>query len=290
MPRLGVENMSIDQEMLQQTNRDGLLRLRIYRWKEPTVSLGYFQKLSDFQTFQGQHSLPVVRRSTGGGAIVHHHDWTYSIAIPGELAGGNALGASALLYDCMHRAVIGWLASRSVVARKWTDKTLQVTPQSSVKAADNTNTAPESPSDAPAASCTPKACNFLCFERRTAGDVVVDLSAAGLVGTQPVGTQHFRSKDAKVMGSAQRRLGGSLLQHGSLLLRTSPFAPSLLGLFELAGREFEDYLSDFSGALVSALMTQFSIQFQSIDSGQPLAPISDEVRSRVETLAWTARI
>jgi hypothetical protein len=60
----------------------------------------------------------------------------------------------------------------------------------------------------------------LCFERRSQGDIVVG--------------------DAKVMGSAQRRIDGALLQHGSLLLQSSPHAPSLAGLRELPGGSFTD--------------------------------------------------
>lgn len=57
----------------------------------------------------------------------------------------------------------------------------------------------------------------LCFLHHTAGDLV----AAG----------------AKVAGSAQRKLRNALLQHGSLLLNRSEFAPVLAGTNDLAGRE-----------------------------------------------------
>lgn len=57
----------------------------------------------------------------------------------------------------------------------------------------------------------------LCFFHQTAGDLL-------LQGT-------------KVAGSAQRKHRGALLQHGSILLRRSPHAPELPGLFDLAGEE-----------------------------------------------------
>ncbi len=57
----------------------------------------------------------------------------------------------------------------------------------------------------------------LCFLHQTAGDLVI--------------------ADSKVAGSAQRKLRGALLQHGSLLLRRSPFAPELAGMCDLAGRD-----------------------------------------------------
>jgi lipoate-protein ligase A len=43
--------------------------------------------------------------------------------------------------------------------------------------------------------------------------------------------------DAKVVGSAQRRHRGAILQHGAILLATSPHAPMLPGIWELTGRE-----------------------------------------------------
>jgi lipoate-protein ligase A len=57
----------------------------------------------------------------------------------------------------------------------------------------------------------------LCFLHQTPGDLVIDGS--------------------KVAGSAQRKMRGSLLQHGSLLLRRSEFAPVLPGMCDFAGRE-----------------------------------------------------
>jgi lipoate-protein ligase A len=55
----------------------------------------------------------------------------------------------------------------------------------------------------------------LCFLQLMPGDVMV--------------------RTAKVVGSAQRRRKGALLQHGSILLSTSPFAPALSGMRELSG-------------------------------------------------------
>jgi lipoate-protein ligase A len=43
----------------------------------------------------------------------------------------------------------------------------------------------------------------------------------------------------KVLGSAQRRRRGAILQHGSLVLQTSPQAPEVPGLTELTGREWK---------------------------------------------------
>ncbi|MDO4559296.1 MAG: hypothetical protein Q4C47_10050 [Planctomycetia bacterium] len=56
--------------------------LRFYRWR-PTLSLGHFQSPESIpEAFAHQNGLDVVRRPSGGGAIVHHHEWTYALVLP----------------------------------------------------------------------------------------------------------------------------------------------------------------------------------------------------------------
>ena len=57
---------------------------------------------------------------------------------------------------------------------------------------------------------------MLCFQHLTAGDLLIDA--------------------AKIVGSAQRRQRGALLQHGAILLARSPYAPDLSGIQELSQR------------------------------------------------------
>jgi len=52
--------------------------LRLYSWDTPTISYGYFQNHEDFSNVD--NSWKRVRRLTGGGAIAHHHEITYSIS------------------------------------------------------------------------------------------------------------------------------------------------------------------------------------------------------------------
>jgi len=54
--------------------------LRFYRWSEPTLSLGYFQSAHEIPPALA--ALPIVRRLTGGGAIVHERELTYSLILP----------------------------------------------------------------------------------------------------------------------------------------------------------------------------------------------------------------
>lgn len=97
--------MAADEWLLQQTVETGEPALRLYGWSQPTLSLGYFQRLSELPPDWRQMAAQLVRRSTGGGAILHHHETTYAVTVPQSMAGG------AELYDLMNRAVLS-VASR----------------------------------------------------------------------------------------------------------------------------------------------------------------------------------
>lgn len=82
--------------------------LRLYQWCEPTISLGYFQRFAEYEALPPPAgSLPVVRRLTGGGAILHDLELTYSIALP--LSHPLLAGGPNRLYELAHDAVIASL-------------------------------------------------------------------------------------------------------------------------------------------------------------------------------------
>lgn len=99
-PLSGAENMARDEALL-------LVRrsptLRFYHWVRPTVSLGYFQPASSLplETLRRQ-GRDVVRRPTGGKAILHDDELTYSLCLPEE---GPANAAPARIVARVHGAV-----------------------------------------------------------------------------------------------------------------------------------------------------------------------------------------
>lgn len=212
------DNMALDQAILESVDHGGPPTLRFYQWSEPTLSLGYFQPLAERFSHPQSQSLAIVRRSTGGGAIVHHHELTYSVVLrpdrdlhdlhdpfgPEVPPWGRGLGARHRLYRSVHRAFARTIAS------------LVQTPSGPGSAAPRTDAGETAVSRVGAEAprlADPQA--FLCFQRRTSEDLVVH--------------------GYKVLGSAQRRGRFAILQHGSLLLRASPFAPQLPGLEDLLG-------------------------------------------------------
>ncbi|HEX7548626.1 MAG TPA: octanoyltransferase, partial [Candidatus Methylomirabilis sp.] len=57
--------------------------LRFYGWREPTVSLGYLQRSSGAvdRAVCGRLGVAIVRRPTGGRAVLHTREVTYSAAV-----------------------------------------------------------------------------------------------------------------------------------------------------------------------------------------------------------------
>lgn len=58
--------------------------LRVYGWNRPAISVGYFQhpdRIVDLDRCR-EAGIPVVKRTTGGRAVYHHHEVTYSVTAP----------------------------------------------------------------------------------------------------------------------------------------------------------------------------------------------------------------
>jgi len=108
----GPLNMALDEIMWHEA-AGGRALLRIYGWADrPAVSFGYFQSLDEVRAVPGWSELPLVRRLTGGGAIVHDSDLTFSLALPAQLAPG-----TAELYNRVHRTIAAALTNLSAPAQ-----------------------------------------------------------------------------------------------------------------------------------------------------------------------------
>jgi lipoyl(octanoyl) transferase len=173
--------MAADQALLESAVH-GVASLRFYGWSPATLSLGYFQSEGLRHADPRLAELPLVRRPSGGAALIHHHEVTYGLALPAGLP-----WQSSESWLCRMHAIIAAALKASGVAAALHD----------LKA--------EQPVG-----------GVLCFLHFTPGDLVLG--------------------GGKIVGSAQRRQRGALLQHGSILLRQSAYAPALPGVLELSGR------------------------------------------------------
>jgi lipoate-protein ligase A len=238
--------MAVDEALLETAAADGQCTLRLYRWQEPTLSLGYFQAYADRWQHAASSRAAVVRRASGGGAIMHDRELTYSLAIPSR----HPLAVRRLeCYRAVHQALIEVLAQWGIEATMF---------PSCSTAAPGCEVCSTAAPDCEACSTAAPGCDagttqpraavlhsdlavpqqrepFLCFQRRSPGDVLVG--------------------GAKIAGSAQRRSRGAVLQHGSVLLARSAAAPELGGLEELSGqtispeRLIEAWLMRLAGVL-----------------------------------------
>ncbi|MGJ9458969.1 lipoate--protein ligase family protein [Oceanobacillus sp. CF4.6] len=77
-------NMALDESLLNwHSNGEIPPTLRFYGWKEPSLSVGHFQKVDrsiDFDALQ-KYGCQFVRRLTGGSAVLHDNELTYSLVI-----------------------------------------------------------------------------------------------------------------------------------------------------------------------------------------------------------------
>jgi len=201
-PAQGAWNMAVDQALLETANSTGLITLRFYSWSEPTLTLGYFQRHLDRALHPPSKDCRLVRRRTGGGAILHDHELTYSLCIPNENRWSKK---NSELYRLVHRCIIELLQTLGLKSKIYGDTI------------GDLNRPMEANKDDASIPIVDQH-SFLCFDRRSDGDIVV--------------------RGRKVVGSAQRRVKKALLQHGSILLTRSRYAPSLSGITDLANCDF----------------------------------------------------
>jgi lipoate-protein ligase A len=86
-PARGAWNMAVDEAILEAVGRGASLpTLRLYAWEPACLSLGYAQPIGDVdQPRLRARGWDLVRRPTGGRAVLHTDELTYSvIAPPGE--------------------------------------------------------------------------------------------------------------------------------------------------------------------------------------------------------------
>jgi len=165
-PRSGAENMARDTALLERARVSREAVFSVYGWDRPTLSLGRNQIARGSYDLGeiARRKFAVVRRPTGGRALLHACEVTYSVTAP--IATDGSLRDS---YRRINRILIDGLSRLGVNA--WE----AISPGS-----------PTAPGALP------------CFAAPADGELV--------------------SEDGKLVGSAQVREDGALLQHGSILI------------------------------------------------------------------------
>jgi lipoate-protein ligase A len=165
----GPFNMGVDEALLEST-RAGTASLRFYTWDGPWLSLGYSQRIDPARAARcAEAGVGIVRRVTGGLAVLHGADLTYCVAAPEEVLPDGLRGS----YRLVAAALVEGLRSLGVAV------------QSSVRREGGTASS-----------------GFDCFEVPAEDEICVT--------------------GRKLVGSAQRRARGGVLQHGSIRLAPDP--------------------------------------------------------------------
>lgn len=168
----GPWNMGVDEALLSTAAAGGGPALRLYSWSGPWLSIGYAQRLDPLRWEACRRAgVGLVRRVTGGAAVLHGADLTYALVAPAKLLPEGLAGA----YACVAEGLTAGLRSLGVEA---------------VGGA--------------ASPARRGARPFDCFADAARHELCVD--------------------GRKLVGSAQRRVGGAVLQHGSLRLAPDPEA------------------------------------------------------------------
>lgn len=179
-PAAGAWNMAVDEAIASHAGRgDVPPTLRFYQWQPACVSLGRHQSLADIDLARcAKLGYDVVRRPTGGRAILHTDELTYSVAGPQE----DPILAGAVL-DSYLRLSQGLLAGLERLGL---------------------HVAKAPPTGRATADAGP-----VCFEVPSAYEIVVPTGRSS--------SEAYRDPK-KLVGSAQSRRSGWVLQHGTLPL------------------------------------------------------------------------
>jgi lipoate-protein ligase A len=110
-PATGAENMALDEALMARARSTGESVLRVYSWSTPTLSLGRHQsaRAAYEPAVLARAGIAVVRRPTGGRAVLHDREVTYSVTAAAADAG--ALRES---YERINRLLVDGLRSLGV--------------------------------------------------------------------------------------------------------------------------------------------------------------------------------
>jgi lipoate-protein ligase A len=218
-PADGAWNMAVDEAIAAHAGRgDAPPTLRFYQWQPACVSLGRHQPLADIDLAHcAALGYGIVRRPTGGRAILHTDELTYSVAGPQD----NPVLTGAVLdsYLRLSQGLLAGLARLGLIVAK--------APPTSRSGAD---------------------AGPVCFEVPSAYEIV----AGG----------------KKLVGSAQSRRQGWVLQHGTL-----PLAGDVTRLVEVVAANDSERM-ELRSTLADRATTAEQLLGRPVDFGEAVAALA----------------
>ena len=223
----GFMNMAIDEAIMMAHEKNMVLpTIRFYQWSPSAVTLGYFQDLKKEINIDVCRKLgiDIVRRPTGGKAVLHDQELTYSIIISEK----NPLVDYSILktYKRISQALINGLVSLGIKA--------ELVP---LKGKIKENVLPVLSQDSPTYKT-------ICFSTPSQYEVQVD--------------------GKKLIGSAQVRKRGIVLQHGSLLIKLD--REKLFSVFNFPSIQIKEKIKEkFKATCVNEIIKKEIDYFQLSD-------------------------
>ncbi|MFZ1289366.1 MAG: hypothetical protein WAR79_04720 [Melioribacteraceae bacterium] len=167
----GKFNMDFDLQLVKNCSSEEAF-LRFYGWNPYCISIGANQSYDDINKNLAKiNNIEIVKRPTGGRAILHSEELTYSVVIP-----NNKNVSGRIIYEQISEAIVGGLRNFDPELNSVILENQQ----------PNFSELLNEPSGA------------LCFASTAKSEI------------------KFNGK--KVVGSAQRKIGDKILQHGSILI------------------------------------------------------------------------
>ncbi len=185
-PARGAWNMAVDEAILEAIGKDlAPPTLRLYAWEPPCLSLGYAQPIGDVNLAALlSQGWDLVRRPTGGRAILHTDELTYAVIAPNHEP--RLQGSVLESYQRLSQALLKALELLNIPAQA---KPLPHPPSSD---------SPANLESSSSLSTSKQTTNPVCFEIPSNYEII--------------------AQGKKIIGSAQARRKEGVLQHGSFPL------------------------------------------------------------------------
>ena len=255
-PGSGAFNMALDEALMWHARETGDWVLRVYSWVAPTLSLGRNQTARGGYDLARllERGIDVVRRPTGGRAILHDREVTYSVV--GPIVDAGDLRES---YGRINRLLLAGLR--------------QLGAGMAMVAGDPPNSSRQSDLERAQPGLLP------CFHHPSRGEITVD--------------------GRKLVGSAQWRCDGALLQHGSilidddqmqlssLLIQCGPPIPKPATLRDALGHAPSEVA--VAEALFEAVRSAEDSDAHEIEDNSAVVERAKQLRERYLDDAWTWR-
>ncbi len=227
-------NMAFDESLMDVIEDREIVFLRLFNFKPVSISIGYHQKVEDWLLDLEKKGILWVRRRTGGRAVIHCNDFTYSFIFhrANPIIGGNIIESYKKIAQAFKKAF----------------DILNI--QTSIQRGKNRNMRrPRSP---------------LCFSATSISELAW--------------------KGKKIIGSAQFRNKGIVLQEGTILLDEPgsifPEVPGMATLREARGSEVT--LKEIKESVVRGFKEAFSIHFESYKENS----LKEELLEKYSSPEW----